>query len=347
MGAAASYAFLHGRVSTLAAQLLPVERLEPLIDDPDADHADYFSAAGLVRLSENAPQEVRELEQYLATVLLEEAIVLGRGLSAVARDLIHHFVRRFEMVNLKILIRCKLAGCGPEEIRSRLFDLGALPAGNIEQLLQAEDINECLRLLESGRHALLARQLRQVLAESHEVFLVEAAIDYGYFSTLARLVGALSFSDRQTVQPFVARIIDQINLVWLMRYRLGYGMTPPHAFFMLIRTSGQLDRARLAAIAQLDNLDSMIEALPPAIAGVLEGVTSVSEVEERFVVRRLAQAANVLHHSTFNLARALGYLVLREQQMRNIHEVLKGRALQLSPDLVRRAVGTPAARSVA
>jgi V/A-type H+-transporting ATPase subunit C len=346
MRAAADYAFLHSRVSTLAAQLLPVERLEPLIDDPDADHVDYFTAAGLTRLSDNVPQEARELEQYLAAVLLDEAIRLGRGLNSLARDLIHHFVRRFEMVNLKILIRCKLAGCSPEEIRARLFDLGSLPAGNLEQLLQAEDINEFLRLLEAGRHALLARQLRQVLAESQEVFLVEAAIDYGYFSALSRLAGALPFADRQSVHPFVARIIDQVNLVWLMRYRLGYGMTPPHAFFMLIRTSGQLDRARLAAIAQLDSLDSMIEALPPAISEVLEGAASVSEVEERFVVRRLAQAANVLHYSTFNLARALGYLVLREQQMRNIHEVLKGRVLQLSPELIRRAVGTPAGSAV-
>jgi V/A-type H+-transporting ATPase subunit C len=90
----------------------------------------------------------------------------------------------------------------------------------------------------------------------------------------------------------------------------------------------------------------MIEALPPAISEVLEGAASVSEVEERFVVRRLAQAANVLHYSTFNLARALGYLVLREQQMRNIHEVLKGRVLQLSPELIRRAVGTPAGSAV-
>ena len=344
---AADYAFLHARVSTLAAQLLPLERLAPLIDDPQADHADYFAASGLAQLGENAPREARELEQYLASILIDETIRLGRGLHSVARDLIHHFVRRFEMVNLKILIRCKLAGCGPEEIRGRLFDLGPLPAGNVEQLLQAEDINECLRLLEAGRHALLARQLRQVLGESQEVFLVEAAIDYGYFSTLARLVGALPFDDRQSVQPFVAAIIDQVNLVWLMRYRLGYGMTPPHAFFLLIRGSGLLDRARLAAIAQLDSLESMIEALPPAIAGVLEGAASVSEVEERFVARRLAQAANVLHHSTFNLARPLGYLVLREQQMRNIHEVLKGRVLQLSPELIRRAVGATGTQAAA
>ena len=82
-----------------------------------------------------------------------------------------------------------------------------------------------------------------------------------------RLVNQLPVDDRARVQPFIAHVIDQVNLVWLMRYRLGYGMTPPHTFFLLVRTSGQLDRTRLAALAQLDSLDAMIDALPRS-AGV-------------------------------------------------------------------------------
>lgn len=342
MGAVSDYAFLHGRVSVLAAQLLPLARLSPLVDDPEADHADYFTDAGLTALLENPPASSSELEQALASIVIDEAIRLGRGLRSGARDLIHQFVRRFEMVNLKILIRCKLAGCSPEEIRPRLFDLGDLPAGDTEALLRAEDLNELLRLLEAGRHGLLARQLRQVLSESQEVFLIEAAVDYGYFSTLYRLVSALPVNDRQQVQPFISRIIDQMNLVWLMRYRLGYGMTPPHAFFLLIHASGQLDRTRLAALSQLDSMEAMIELLPPSLARVVEDAGSVHEVEQRFVAQRLALAASALHHTTFSLSRALGYLLLREQQMRQLHEVLKGRMLGLPAALVRRAVGLEA-----
>ena len=339
MGSVSAYAFLHSRVSVLAAQLQPPERLGAAIDDPDADQGEYFRAAGLATLVDNPPADVRELEQRLAGVLIDEAVRLGRGLHPAASALIHHFVRRFEMVNLKIIIRCKLAGCSGEEIRERLFDLGALPAGDAEDVLQADDINEALRILEAGRHSVLAHQLRLVLSESQEVFLVEAAIDYGYFSALSRLVSALPVADRQAVQPYFSRMFDQVNLVWLIRYRLGYGMAPPQTFFLLIRASGQLDRLRLAALAQLDSLEAMMEALPPTLASAIEGLTSVSEVEERFVELRLKQAASVLNHSTFNLARPLGYLVLREQQLRNVHEVLKGRALNLPPDLIRRAVG--------
>ena len=40
-----------------------------------------------------------------------------------------------------------------------------------------------------------------------------------------------------------------------------------------------------------------------------------------------------------SLVRAIGYLMLREQQMRNVHEVIKGRMLALPPALVRRALG--------
>jgi V/A-type H+-transporting ATPase subunit C len=347
MSAVTDYAFLNSRVSVMAAQLLPRARLEAFIDDPEGDHRDFFEAAGLTPLADDPSMAPRELEQLLANTLIDEAMRLARGMHSAGRELIHHFVRRFEMVNLKILIRCKLAGCTPEQIRERLFDLSPLPQVPSETMLHAEDVNECLRLIEAGRHAVLAHQLRQVLAESQEVFLVEAAIDYGYFSALYRKVRTLPMRDRQVVQPFIARVIDQVNLVWLMRYRLGYGMTPPHTFFLLIRASGQLDRTRLAALAQLDSLEAIIAALPPAMAELLEGVQGVSEVEERFVAARLAGASKILAFSTFNLARALGYLMLREQQMRSVHEVLKGRVLNLPPDLIRRAIGAPAAQEAA
>jgi len=341
MSAATDYAFLNSRVSVMSAQLVPQERLEALIDDPEADPGAYFETAGLAVLGDISLLDPRELEQRLAGIVIDEASRLARGLHSSARDLLHHFVRRFEMVNLKILIRCKLAGCGPEQIRERLFDLAPLPQFPTDAMLHAEDVNECLRLIETGHHAVLAHQLRQVLAESQEIFLVEAAIDYGYFSALYRKVRTLPMVDRQIVQPFMARVIDQVNLVWLMRYRLGYGMTPPHAFFLLIRASGQLDRSRLAALAQLDSLEAMIAALPPGLTKLLDGLESVSEVEGRFMVERLEGARNILAFSTFNLARALGYLMLREQQLRSVHELLKGHFLDLPPALIKRAIGMP------
>ncbi len=339
MRAVSAYAFLNSRVSVLAAQLQPQDGLGRLIDDPDADRGPYFEAAGLESLVSDPPADVRELEQRLAGVLVDEAVRLGRGLHAPASALIQHFVRRFEMVNLKIIIRCKLAGCSGEEIRDRLFDLGELPGGGIEEVLQADDIHECLRILETGRHGLLAHQLRLVLSESQDVFLVEAAIDYGYFSAMARLVAALPIEDRLAVRSYFADMFDRVNLVWLMRYRLGYGIAPPQTFFLLIRASGQLDRTRLAGLAGLDTLEAVVEALPPALASVVAGAESVSEVEDRFMALHLRQAKAVLNHSTFNLARPLAYLALREHQLRRVHGVLKGLALELSPELIRRAVG--------
>lgn len=347
MRAVSAYAFLHSRVSVLAGQLQPMERLGALIDDPDADPEAYFKASGLTSLLDEPPADVRELEQRLASVLLDEAVRLGRGLHPAAADLIHHFVRRFEMVNLKIVIRCKLAGCSGEEIRERLFDLGELPGGSVEELLQADDIHECLRIMEKGRHSALAHQLRLVLSESQDIFLVEAAIDYGYFSAMARLVAALPVDDRLSVRSFFAQMFDQVNLVWLMRYRLGYGIAPPQTFFLLIRASGQLDRTRLAGLAGLDTLESLVQALPPGLAQVVEGAESVSEVEDRFNRLMLHQAEAVLNHSTFNMARPLGYLILREQQLRNVHGLMKGRALDLSPELIRRALGSPAVEEAA
>ncbi|MEN8176680.1 MAG: V-type ATPase subunit [Pseudomonadota bacterium] len=349
MGKVSEYAFLHARVSLFAARLLPGESLRELLEQPGVAHGDYFVRTGIPALVEAPPDDAHELEQQLATVLLGETFALARVLSSPARHLLLHWMHRFDMVNLKMLIRCKLSGCGVDEIRRRLLILDPVPGLPLDSLMHTESIEELLREMEAGPCAELAKQLRRSLGggEGAEVFLVEAAVDYFFFKVLNRKVAALSETERRDLRPFIGRIIDQANLVWLMRYRLAYGMTPPQAYFMLVSRGLQLDRGHLAALARLEGLRDMIEALPPNLALFLRDADTISGVEDRFNAYLLEEAQRTLKYTRFNLARAIAYLLLRERQLLNIHQVLKGRLLGLPDTLIRRAIGLSDEREAA
>ncbi|MGV6825400.1 MAG: V0D/AC39 family V-type ATPase subunit [bacterium] len=338
MTVAHQYAFLNGRVSAKSANLQSPERLRESFAAGKDERDRYLLASGIdpQQLSIHDPEL---LEQQLASLLMNEVLELARGLPDTARKFVLHFARRFELVNLKILLRCQLSDCAAEVIQGRMFDLGEFPSFDVQALLSAGSVEESLRLLEQTQYRGLVQQLRRVLAESKEVFLIEAAIDYGYFHDLDRLVRTLPEQDRKDVSGLVTSVIDQVNLIWLMRYRLGYGMTPPHAFFLLIRASGLLNRATLAKLAKQDSLEAMIDLLPGSLARLLGSAVSVSDIEQALVRDRLTRAYHILHFSSFNLARVQAYLIAREQQFRNIHERIKGEMLDFPVTLIDEAMG--------
>lgn len=50
-------------------------------------------------------------------------------------------------------------------------------------------------------------------------------------------------------------------------------------------------------------------------------------------------ANNILRHSTFNVARALAYMVLRERDLRRLRAIARGRSLRMGGSIIRTALG--------
>jgi V/A-type H+/Na+-transporting ATPase subunit C len=330
-------AFLNARVSLYAARLQPVESLLPYIDSPHELPADYLESIGLPGLTDRQPDSAGELEQHFMSCLAVEAEGVMHAMPPETRGLIKQWMRRFEFMNLKSLIRCKLTSCDLELSREYLLDIGHFARLPLDEYLHSEDIVEFLRML-SAQDATLARKIRLHIEDPEQLFLLEAAMDYHFYEGLLASCEPLSPEERDGTRRFIGRIIDTVNLAWLLRYRIAYGIHPPHTFFMLARTGLLLGPGRLAQLARLDDLDAMRAALPAEHCDCLEGVNSVADAENRMLHNNLAHARKVLRHEQFHLVRALAYLYLRERQLLDVHQLLKGKLLGFDPALIREAL---------
>jgi V/A-type H+-transporting ATPase subunit C len=250
-------------------------------------------------------------------------------------------MRRFEIINLKTIIRGKLTKCSPDAILKELVDLGPMVALPVNDLVHTEDIAELLHRLEISQYADLARQARRIYEESHDLFSVEATIDRHYFAGLAKRVNALPDAERRRLRPLSGILIDQTNLIWLLRYRFAYGLAPPHAYFLLAPSGYHLDTRVLLMLVQLGSFDEVIQKIPPPLGEVLKGADTVIAAEARLEREVERVAWSILRYSTFNLARAFAFLLLREKQMLLIHIAVKGQQLQLDEGLIREAAGLP------
>lgn len=330
----ARYAYLNTRVSILAEQLMRSEQREQLFSRNLDQIEGLLRETGLDKVGNELPHNADQLEQSLTSLLMMEAHLLSRGLGGAEKQLIVHWMRRFELINLKILIRAKLSNLPAQQIIGNLVDLTPLTGIPLDELINTENINEFLWRLESTAYGAMAQQARRVYEEKQSLFAVEAVMDSRYFSDLARKALNLRGEDQKYTRLIIGSLLDQINLVWLLRFRIDFHLDPPQAYFLLSGGGHELGRAKLLELVQLDTLEQFVTNLPAHMRSKLEGFTSISQIESQMMRETRKVAHHVLRNTSFNVARAFAYLYLREQQAQLIHIAMKGKLLNLDDELI-------------
>ncbi len=333
---AAQYAYLHTRVSLYAGQLLGLDRLNTMIDRPRVEDSLASDAAPS---NDSASQYAGDLDQNNVTILLKELAVLIRPLSGAPRELLSYWAHRFELSNLKTIIRGKMANQSQQAIEEQLMDMGAFTSLPISELLQSDTTAELLRKLEQTPYADIARQARHMLEHGEVLFALDAALDRRYFAGLARRGNEIGNASGQLLRAIIGSIIDRVNLVWLLRYRYAYNLPPSQAYYLLIPASQRLTAPQLQQLAQCTTFDDAISSLPPPFDMLLTGARNNTEVTLRLERETWRIAGNALNHSTFNVARALAYMVLRERDLRRLRAIVRGRNMRMDASMIREALG--------
>jgi len=346
MSNAANQAYLNTRISVMATQLFDPDTIGRLSQMQLPELAERFSLAGLADDQLSAQTRSRAIEQTLIQVLLSELQVLVRPMNPAERALVLAWGRKYALFNLKTLIRGKLHNLDPKEIRENLFELPAcirlvnLPAIRLadEDLFRAENVLELLRQLEAGPHRLIARQAREIYEQRREPFALEAAIDQRYYAGLVRQIMQFYDSNLQPLQHLIGTELDRIDLLWLLRFRFSYQLSPSETFFQLVPSMRLLHRERLLGLVNLESFQRVLESLPPPLDEMLADSRTVLDVQRRMGRYVAREAHRVLRQSPSGVARALAYLMLREMNLLLLFALIQGRLLNLSTEVVEIAL---------
>jgi V/A-type H+-transporting ATPase subunit C len=336
-------AYLNTRVSLYADRLLRDETLDELVGVANDAMADTLNRRGLPQLAAGydtvaVPQDSRSLEQRIIAQILDETRVLIRPLSGAARTFLSFWTARFEVSNVKTLLRSKMSGERPAVVLARLTPMGAFGRLDNQDLAHAEDVGELLRRLEAGPYSGIVRHARRAFEQSGDPFSLDAALDHGYYEGLTLRAQPLEETLGMPFRSLMANLIDRINLVWLLRYRFNYRLPPAQVYYLLVNSRYSLSSSRLQALAALDSLDAVLAALPAPLQIQLSGVTDIPGVFARMEHAAAEQALRVLRSSAPDIARAFAYLILRERDLRAVRAVLRGRHLGLAESDIRQAL---------
>ncbi len=335
----ARYAYLNTRVSMLATRLIPLASLEALIEQAPGEFGGANLPENMEEVLRDTSADYAVLEQGLLTTLLGDFIIVTRPVLGPERDFLEYLIHWFELTNLKAIIRGKFSGLSDEVIREQLVSIGPFTTLPVNELLHTEDPAEMLRHLESTPYSGIARQARKVYEEKQDLFALDATLDRRFFLGLHKRSLAVDKHERPAVLDVTGCLLDRFNLLWLLRYRFSYALSPAETYYLLIPAGHYLSTEHLLALAQLSSLQEVLENLPGKIKNTLEGSTTVTEVENRLEKRTFDIAGRYLKNTRYVIARAFAYLLLREMEMRRLLAIIKGRRLKFAPELVRFAAG--------
>lgn len=336
MTGAAHQAYLRTRLAILSSQLLGKRRLSELAHlplDELATETDFINAQG-----DNDSIRLTTFERVLMQTWLDELSALMRPLEGPARRLLTQWASRYELLNIKAIVRGKIGQLPTSEIERNLFRLPGYLSLNHDALLNTDSVPELLRQLEKTHYRRIARQALRRYEERPDPFLLDATLDQQFYSDLINRAQMLSSTDRSETVNLIGRIVDRHNLVWSLRYRFNYGLQPSEVLYLAIDGGRVLSRVKLQQVLQAESLTEALRHIPPHLLSHGEFPSRITDMEMamRNDVHDYAQRA--MRRSPSVVTSVLAYLVLRHGEIQNVYAIVHARVHGLGDDLLDEAL---------
>lgn len=334
-------AFLKTRLRLLSGQLMPFDSLSEMVRLDQEQIVRELSQHNDV-IDVDAP--FRQVEQQLCQAMFSDFKILLRPWHGNYFRFLKQSLRWFELVNLKVLIRGKFTGVHESELTKQLVNLGDFADLPVRQLVETDDPFEMLRLLENTAYGSIVRRARRIFEEQgQELFSLDSAIDRNFFLELTHRARFLSLQDQSLLKEVFGALMDRFNLLWLMRYRFSYGLSPAKSYYLLTATGSHLHSVELMSLAKKESLAEMIAALPEKFRRMLSDLENIYQVEQVMELYSLSACRRCLGQSQSLMSQTLAYLILRDAETRYLLAILKGKHLGFDEELIAQSIGVVSA----
>jgi V/A-type H+-transporting ATPase subunit C len=256
--------------------------------------------------------------------------------------LVNALFLRWDVYNLKTVIRGKRAAAPIEEILMTTFPVGILDDVAVAELARVPTLQAVAGTLETWRLP-LARPVRtglNLLGEAESLHPLEWELDRFTFVQTVKLV-ANGDDDTLAVRNYLRFLVDKTNLLTALRYLAERSaLSPIEASRQFLKAEGWLTRSHYEAVVSArdlrDGLSRLTETPYRWLAGTFaEGKPiSLPLVERKFDHLAIRKAANLSRQDPLGIGVAIAYLEQKTNEVRNIRMILRGKALGMGVEQI-------------
>jgi V/A-type H+-transporting ATPase subunit C len=337
-GQPVKYAYITGRVRAMKTKLIPAE-MYPRMQSMDASEiARYLEET-------QYKDEIDALSKdYSGTELIEHATFANlaktyRKLLDVSIDepqfLILEYLRRWDIWNIKTVIRGKFYGANDAEIMKYLVPAGELDAEFLDGLTKKGTVQEVISAFEGTDYSSALAQY-----DGKNLASLENALDKLYYFRMERAVGGTLSVGGGLLLKYVRREIDIRNLTTLFRMNKA-GVDAAIIQENLI-PGGKLheELSRMAGQPFGEFLRGL-EGYPfwSSISDIATSdLDAVSRIEARLRAYLVRYAWALSNYHPLSILPVLGYMVSKDTEVSNIRKIVRGKEAGLPAELIEEQV---------
>jgi vacuolar-type H+-ATPase subunit C/Vma6 len=324
---------LHGRRSRMAEG----ERLDALCRIGSLQ--EFFRTL----FADSVFEKSSDFQRLLVYELVRELSRFRAHISGPGADLLDWTLVRFQVENLKVLIRACFTKVPIEEPEGYLVSLPAELALDTQGLAAAESLEDFVRLVPEGLLRENLEKALKVYPDYPRPFFFEAALDQGYFQGLLARMENLPREDREIVRPMVYQEVDAFHVMLVARGRFHYGLTPD--MLRPLRVEGtRITRALFVAMVNDSDLAIAADRVVGRVfdRGLLErGSREGSMVVDAAALEGLAWnrfyrlANRAFRQSHTGLGAIVSYAVLRRVEVANLITICEGIRNGMAAEILR------------
>lgn len=324
------YEYIGARIRGMKSRLLERKALEALGAKMDI--------SSVIDELENTPyrQDLEDASvQHTGLACVEEA--LRRNLSKTfrlifsfvkgedAETLINIFLNKWDVQNVKTILRGINIHEVPEEIAESLAPAGALSDATLAEMIKQQDVKAVIDLLATWgiEYSRPLTQHFKEFSETRDLVVLEYALDKFYYAHALDAVAGDSY-DEGIIRGIVRTEIDVTNIKNVLRIiRDKVELEDPQYYF--ISGGKELDVDKLSALSKTRTMDGVTKQLAGSSYDFLarlpdEYVTAekISPFEKELDKFLLQKALSLFSGDPLSLALVIGYLWAKLNEITNI-----------------------------
>jgi V/A-type H+/Na+-transporting ATPase subunit C len=328
MGQLAKYAFANAKIRAMRSYLL-----EPAVFNALLDAADRYECIEILKktpykvfFTDTSSQgnDLQELEkkfiQYDLGIFRKVADTLS---SKAEQELVALFCQRYELEELKVVLRIwhhKLPVNWQDHIVAGRISYDI----DFAKLVAAQHIEEFILLLDHTPYKKPLLRARQIYKDHNSSFYLEASLDVDYYERIIACIDRFSSVDQKVARKILGIEVDIENINWLIRLRKYYSLGIGEMLEWFIPGGQWIHKDSVRKYYTTDGLTKVVESVSLGpYAGIKELAQDNVLLIENFLHEiLLGEVRSALSGFPFTIGTVMGYLVLKQQETKNIRSLL-------------------------
>lgn len=238
------------------------------------------------------------------------------------RKLIKQLFLRWEIEDLKVIIRGKYLDHGKDEIAKKLIARSKLNTINYDYLLTLKSVED---VIEGLRGSLYYKQLKNLanVASEKGLFKIETELDFVYFSAIRRELKHLDAENQEVVCNIIGVEADLLNLGWIYRGKTFYKIPPEELFNYIIYNGFKLSKENLKSLCYVNSIEefhNIIEKTPYASIYIKDDFNSIEKMQRDFERKYFKK---YLRENKANISMVMSFLMFYRIEMRDIISIIE------------------------